>query len=86
MEIASWVEGDFGRFSGDAHRVYWGHETCVDRILSAPDVDELPHRLLDANRQLTLVTPFLPEKELSHICRLVDTLSDSLGHFEVVCK
>jgi len=86
MEIASWVECDFGRFSGDAHRVYWGHEICVDRILSVPEFDELPRRLLDAGKKLTLVTPTLAEEEMSRICKLVDTLSDSLDRFEVVCN
>ena len=86
MEIAYWAEGDSGRLPDNAGRVYWGHETCVERLLSAFDVDDFSIRLRDTDTRLTFVTPSLTDKEMSQVCRLVDTFSSSLGCFEVVCN
>jgi len=86
MEIAHWINCDIDRVPRDAPRVYLGHETCIDQIPTLHDIIVISHQLRDANRQMTLVTPFLTEKGMERVCKLIESVSELLDCFEVVCN
>lgn len=86
MEIAYWLDSSTGSVPHDVKRVYLGHETCIDRLPPLGKMIKTVHSLRDSDKDITLMTPFLTEKDMCHICRMIQTMSESLSDFEVVCN
>lgn len=86
MEIAHWLDSCTGSVPHDAQRIYLGHETCIDQIPPLQDMINTIHRLRDSDKQITLVTPFLTEKDMCRIYEMIEAISESLSGYEVVCN
>jgi len=86
VETAFWLDADFDLPPDDADRIYWGHESDAQALLSMADAHGLARRLSGLDIPLTLVTPCLIQEELGRICALVESLIGLLGRMEVVCN
>ena len=86
MEKACWARTLDEAVASDAPRVYLGHESCPDLLPARQPLLDAVLRLRDAGRRITLVTPFVTERETVRIRALIESLSRSLGRYEVVCS
>jgi hypothetical protein len=86
LEIAQWVDAGALDSCKGTSRVYLGHETSFDQMPSLPSTLEAAARLRDAHQSVTLVTPFLTEKALQHVCAMIEAITEVLDCYEVVCN
>lgn len=87
MEQARWIDwrGPPERLL-PAQRLYFGHETCERLAPPLPVARELARRATDVGAGVTLVTPFVTDRTLPPLLRLVEDLLGRLPRLEVLCS
>ena len=86
MEIAHWTHSWTAIVEDNADRVYIGHDTSFDGFPSACDLIATAKRLDDRGKLFSLVAPPLMENEMIRLRDCLDTLSNRVNAFEVVCN
>ena len=53
-------------------RIYFGHEYCLHRIFKLEDVKKISDYCLQSNKDLTLVTPYMTDKCIDNMVKILD--------------
>jgi hypothetical protein len=86
MEIAHWLNSSLNNVSAAGQRIYLGHESSSCHIPTFQEIQRILQPFRDSDRQITLVTPVLYEKEMGSICRLIEKTAIRYKKIEVVCN